>query len=778
MRISANNSTPEIGQVAVIGNYLPRKCGIATFTTDLVESLSAEDSIGECKTIAMNDKPQGYDYPEEVSFEINQKNQADYLTAAKYINLNQADIVCLQHEFGIFGGPSGDYVLKLLQKVNMPVVTTLHTVLVEPTKKQKMVMEQLVELSDRLVVMSQSAVQILSTIYDIPAKKIAYIPHGIPDIPFVDPNYYKDKFDLLGKKVLLTFGLLSENKGIEYVIRGLPDVVKKFPDLTYIVLGATHPDVLESEGEKYRRKLQQLVQKLNLEDHVTFKNQFVPFEELCDHLAAADLYITPYNNEEQITSGTLAYACGTGKAVISTPYWYAKEMLSDGRGRLVPFKDAEAVAESIIELFEDDTERHQMRKRAYDFNRNATWKEVASQYSEVFRKVKMEQKNNPRPQVSIHNRLRKRNGELPTFKLDHLLSITDDTGLLQHAKYTIPDRNHGYCTDDNARALIFALEALNTSQITQDDAKQLETLSDRYLAFLSHAFNPETGRFRNFMSYSRQWLEPVGSEDSHGRAVWALGTTVSLSNHNSQLTLASTLFTKALETARSFQAPRAIAFTLIGLDAYLNTFSGDTNARRIGAALSERLFEQFPANKNSDWPWPEDVLTYSNGKLPHALILSGRFNQRDDMIAAGLRSLNWLVEKQTENDHLAPVGNDGWYDRQKKKARFDQQPVEANALLEACISAYNISGKKQWLNRAKVCFNWFLGDNDLNLPLYNPRTGGCRDGLESDKVNENQGAESTLAWLMSLAAMHRVSDNEILESEGLRLDKSYLRNNR
>ncbi len=779
MDISAKNRAPEINSVAVIGNYLPRRCGIATFTTDLVESLSAETNIVECKAVAINDKRQGYDYPGKVSFEINQDNLEDYRTAAEFLNMNQVDIVCLQHEFGIFGGQSGDHILTLLQELQMPVVTTLHTVLVEPTQKQKIVMEQLVDLSERLVVMSHSAVHILHTLYDIPKEKIVYIPHGIPDIPFIDPIYYKDKFDLLGQKVLLTFGLLSENKGIEYVIQGLPKVVKKFPELTYIVLGATHPDVLKSEGEKYRRKLQQLVQKLDLEDHVIFKNRFVPFEELCDHLAATDLYITPYNNEEQITSGTLAYACGTGKAVISTPYWYAKEMLSDDRGRLVPFKDADAMADSIIELFENSTERHQMRKRAYDFNRNATWEEVASQYSKIFQEVNFSQIHSPKPKDSSRANQSMKNGrKLPPLKLDHLLALTDDTGILQHSKYTIPDRHHGYCTDDNSRALIFAQQACKISQINQSDAKQLETLSNRYLSFLLHAYNPDTGRFRNFMSYSRQWLDTDGSEDAHGRALWALGTTVSLSEQNSHLTLGSTLFVQGLSAAETFTSPRAVAFSLIGLDAYLKTFSGDTNARRTGIILSDRLFDQFTANKSEDWPWIENILTYSNGKLPHALILAGKLRERDDMISMGFRSLNWLFKNQTEDDYLVPVGNHGWYEKHGRKARFDQQPLEANGLLEACIAAFKVSGEDRWLNRAKTCFNWFLGNNDLNLPLYDSRTGGCRDGLESNKTNENQGAESTLAWLLSLAAMHHISDEEILKPADLRLNKSYSINDR
>lgn len=751
----------KIDSVAVIGNYLPRQCGIATFTTDLVQSLIKQESQCQFRAVVINDKLAGYDYEKEVYFEINQNNREEYHTAANFININQIDVVCLQHEFGIFGGPAGRYILELLQEVQMPIITTLHTVQVEPTKKQQIIMQQLVDLSDRLVVMSQNAVNILHTAYDIPKDQIAYIPHGIPDMPFVDPNYYKEKFGLMGRKVLLTFGLLSRNKGIEYVIEALPSVVKQFPDLTYIVLGATHPNVLASEGEVYRANLEKLVQKLNLEDHVIFKNKFVPFEELCEYLAATDIYVTPYTNEEQITSGTLAYATGTGKAVISSPYWYAKEMLEDGRGQLVPFKDADAIAKATLNLFEDNAKRHQMRKRAYDFNRNATWSEVARQYLELFHQVKQDYSLNPRPLPSSKVALQPTQAmELPSLKLNHLLSLTDDTGILQHAKYAIANRDHGYCTDDNARALIFALQAKQIFQATDIESAHLNTLGNRYLSFLLHAFNEENGRFRNFMGFARDWKELEGSEDSHGRALWALGTTVSLTSDNLHLPVASSLFMRGLEATESFSSRRAIAFSLIGIDGYLQTFSGNSKARRIGTLLASKLLSQFSSNVTDNWIWLEDKVTYSNAKIPHSLILTGRRLQNDKMLQMGLRSLEWLINEQTENGYLSIIGNDGWYLRNEHKANFDQQPLEANGLIDACISAYEITHNENWLNRAQLCFNWFLGYNDLKVPLYNEHTGGCKDGLESVKLNQNEGAESTLAWLLSLTSMYQLSKKE------------------
>ena len=762
MRETAKQSFIEVNSVAVIGNYLPRKCGIATFTTDLVKSISSNIPYSRCEAIAINDKPGGYNYPHEVRFEINQDNLSDYHTAAEFLNINHFDIISLQHEFGIFGGASGDYILTLLEDLQKPVVTTLHTVLTHPSQKQKQIMERLTDLSDRLVVMSKNAIDILHVVYDIPKEKIIFIPHGIPDMPFVDPSYYKEQFDLLGQKVLLTFGLLSQDKGLEYVIKGLPKVIKQIPDIKYIILGATHPDILEAEGEKYRNRLHGLVEQLNLSDHVIFKNHFVSFEELCDYLAATDVYITPYNSEEQITSGTLAYAAGTGKAVISTPYWYAKEMLSGGRGRLVPFKDEHAMADAILELFQNDAERHQMRKRAYDYNRNATWKEVARQYMDVFHEIKSEQNKQPRPYETSSSGYKSINGaelQLPDIKIDHLLTLTDDTGLMQHASFTTANREHGYCTDDNARALIVAMRAQNVPHIKKADSVKLDELSNLYLGFLLHSYNNETARFRNFFTYARQWKNAVGSKDAHGRALWALGETVSSTKHNSDLTLASKLFMRALKTAESFDSPRAIAFTQIGIREYLKTFNRDSKVRRTYKLLAERLFEQFKQNASEDWPWPEDILTYSNGKLPHALILAGDYLEREDMRQMGLQALNWLLDIQTENGHLAPIGNQSWYKRNEKKSRFDQQPVEINALVEASIAAYKSSGNKNWIKRAKFCFSWFLGNNDLNLPLYDPRTGGCHDGLQPENVNKNEGGESTLAWLMSLIIMHQLSDS-------------------
>jgi glycosyltransferase involved in cell wall biosynthesis len=750
-----------IDSVVLIGNYSPRQCGIATFTTDLVEALSTEAPDINCWAVAMNDRPEGYAYPEKVRFEINQNKLTDYSIASEFLNINQIDIVCVQHEYGIFGGPAGSHLLKLLGELRMPIVTTLHTVLKDPAPEYLEVMRTISDLSDKLVVMSRKAVDFLKDIYAVPEEKIAFIHHGIPDTPFMDPNFYKDQFGVEGKKVLLTFGLLSPNKGIETALQALPSVAKKHPDVTYIILGATHPHILKAHGDEYRISLQQLVRKLSISDHVVFQNRFVTLKELCEFLGTADIYLTPYLEEAQITSGSLAYAMGTGKAVISTPYWYAAEMLAEGRGSIVPFKSPDAMAEQIIDLLDNHVQRHTIRKKAYTFCRDAIWKEVSRRYLEVFSEVKLNRSRHPRPRHLYIDHVKSvTKFELPEMKLDHLKTLTDDTGILQHATHTIPDRTHGYCTDDNARALLVAVMG---RKYLPADSMCLDSLGSQYLSFLLYAFNVEEGRFRNFMTYSRQWTEEVGSEDAHGRALWALGKSVAFLDNPGQLAMSTALFKQALKAVEHFNSPRAIAFALVGIHGYLQKFSGDSEVRRVREILAVKLFNQFENNVSEDWPWLESTLNYANGKLPHALLLSGQWMQHNDMIDMGLRSLKWLISIQTEDSHFVPIGNNGWYEQGGPKARFDQQPVEAHAMIEACVEAFNLTRDRTWIDNAVICFNWFLGHNDLNMSLYDPKTGGCRDGLMADGINQNEGAESSLAWLLSLMTMQKLYADVILK---------------
>ncbi len=737
---------PGIRKVAVIGNFLPRQCGIATFTTDLVCALNEEATEIDHWVVAMNDVLEGYSYPAPVHFELNYQNPTDYLLAADFLNMNRFDVVCLQHEFGIFGGNYGSHIINLLQNLCMPVVTTLHTVLEKPKPGQKAVMERIAQLSDRLVVMCGKAKKILQEVYGISKDKIVLIHHGIPDVHFVDSNFYKDQFGVEGCKVILSFGLISPAKGIEYVIEALPEVIKKHPEVAYIILGATHPHLKKEQGEAYRLALQRQARDLNIADYVIFHNRFVEQRELLEFLGAADIYITPYLNREQIVSGTLSQALGAGKAIISTPYWYAEEMLADRRGRIVPFRDSAALATQLIDLLDDDVGRHAMRKRAYTFCRKMIWKEVARSYLDVFAQTKNKRQMSPN-RIFYAKTSQLLPHKMPQLKLDHLRRLTDDVGILQHAKFIVPNRFHGYCTDDNARALITVLMA----QSLLPDSDELDSMACRYLSFLHHALNKDSGRFRNFMGYDRKLLEDEGSQDSHCRAIWGLGSAVASSESDSIVGMALELFQRSLPALLEFESPRAWAFGLVGIHAYLQRFSGDSDVRRVREKLANQLFDLYKANAGDEWPWIENKMTYANGKIPQALLLSGQWLQREDMLQAGMRSLEWLVKVQTDDKgHFVPIGNNGWMSRDGHRARFDQQPIEAENIIEACKEAYNITLDKKWIAESQRCLEWFLGRNDLSVALYDYKSGGCCDGLNANGTNQNQGAESTLAWLLSL----------------------------
>ncbi|GIW94609.1 MAG: glycosyl transferase [Pirellulaceae bacterium] len=743
-----------VRKVAFVGDYLPRQCGIATYTYDLCHAVAAAYPGTECIVVPVDDIPGGYDYGPEVRFQFSEQELEGYLRAADFLNFARVDVVCLQHEFGIFGGRAGDYILAMVNDLRAPVVTTLHTVLEQPNSDQFRVLTRLAEASTRLIVMSQRGKTFLETIYRVPSDKIDVIPHGIPDMPFVDPNFYKDKFDVEGKYVLLTFGLLSPNKGIEYVLEALPQIVAEFPNTVYIVLGATHPNLVRQQGERYRMSLERLAEDLGIRRHVMFYNRFVELRELLEFIGAADIYITPYLNPAQITSGTLAYAFGCGKAVVSTPYWHAEELLAEDRGILVPFRDSQAIARAVCELLRDEPRRHAMRKRAYMLGRDMVWNSVAHLFMDSFRKARLAPVLASRPPVL--RTLEQRRGDLPRLKLDHLLQLTDSVGLWQHAQHTIPDYRHGYCADDNARALILTIWLEELGLDTPDVRRAATT----YAAFLGYAFDSSNGRFRNFLGFDRRWQEADGSDDALGRAVWALGACTGRSRRQELQAWAVPKFERALAALLETTSPRAWAFGLLGIHEYLRRLSGDRWVAHVREILTERLLERFRATADDQWPWFEDVVTYNNATLPHALLLSGRWMGHADAWNVALRSLEWLCRVQrSPSGCFRPIGNQGFYTRGGEPAPFDQQPIEAQAMTSACIEAYYATGDARWLDRARWSFEWFLGRNDLGVFLYDSRTGGCRDGLQADGANENQGAESTLAFLMALAEMRLLQSN-------------------
>ncbi|MBU1921409.1 glycosyltransferase family 4 protein [bacterium] len=744
-----------MNRIAFIGNYLPRQCGIATFTTDLCEAVATEFSETTCIALPVNDTEAGYAYPARVRFELTEKDIDSYRRAADFLNINNVDVVCLQHEYGIFGGKAGSHILALLQELCMPIVTTFHTILQNPDPDQRRVLREISLMSDRVVVMSDRGKSYLQRVYDISPDKIDMIPHGIPDLPFVDPSFHKDLFGVEGKIVLLSFGLLSPNKGLENVIGALPAILARYPNVVYMILGATHPHVIKAEGETYRLSLQLMAQEKGVEANVVFYNRFVSLEELIEFIGAADIYITPYLNKAQSTSGVLAYTLGAGKAVISTPYWYAEEMLAEERGILVPFNDPATLAERVIDLLDNESERHAMRKRAYLFGREMIWPLVARRYMECFGRAQSERRHFKSPGF-MARALDRRPRELPPLKLDHLRHMTDETGMLQHAIFTVPNYHEGYTIDDNARALMVS------TMLDEVGRGEAFDLASRYLAFVWYAFNPKNGRFRNFMDYQRRWLEDdSGSDDSHGRTLLALGTVLGRFNTSALHSMAGWMFEQALPAIIATTSPRAWAFALIGIHEYLQRFSGDRAVSQVREELAIRLLGLYQRQHLDRWQWYEEGLTYCNAALPHAMLLCGHMMANSEMTEAGIESLGWLVDLQRADDgkgHFVPIGSNGFYKHGSARARFDQQPVEAQATVSACLEAYRITGNKRWRNEAHRAFEWFLGRNDLNLPIYDPLTGGCHDGLHADRLNENQGAESTLAFLQALLEL-RLAEN-------------------
>jgi glycosyltransferase involved in cell wall biosynthesis len=741
-----------VNRIAFIGNSLPRRCGIATFTTDLQSAVAASRGDLETVIVAMTDHGQVYDYPSSVSVEINDDQPEDYLRAADYLNGGGFEAVSLQHEFGIFGGEAGSHILPMLSRLTIPVVTTLHTVLSEPTTAQRDVIAAIVEASSKVVVMAEKGRELLRAVYQVPDEKIEIIPHGIPEFAFIEPDVAKAKLGFSNKAVILTFGLLSPNKGIEIMIDAMPSILKTRPDAVYVVLGATHPNLVRDQGEAYRKSLMAHARQAGVENHVVFLDRFVDQKTLLDFISMSDVYVTPYLNEAQMTSGTLAYSFGLGKAVVSTPYWHARELLADGRGILVPFGDAGAIGVEIAKLLTNDVLRQAMRKRAYSSSRSMTWERTAERYMSVFENAGRRHRLKTIARTDTSTLLRDSRAP-PEMQLDHFLSMCDDTGLFQHAVHSVPDRAHGYCVDDNARALLVAC-ALNNP----GEQRLPEVLTARFAAFVQHAWNPDSRRFRNFMGFNRCWLEDEGSEDSHGRTLWSLGVCALTDANVSRRSWAASLFGEAVHEVKAFRSPRAWAFTLLGLDAYCAAVTDDVRATQLRAMLADRLVSGFDAVATDDWRWFENGLAYDNARLPQALILTGVATKTPGYLDVGLKSLHWLVTQQTSaKGQFRPVGTAGFGDRRRPPQAFDQQPLEAAATIAACLAAWRADHDVEWKAEAARVFAWFLGSNDLSTSLVDLETGSCRDGLHPDRANENRGGESVVSYLLGLSEIRQVA---------------------
>ena len=704
----------------------------------------------ETCVLAMTNPGCSYDYPPAVRFQIREEVIDEYAQGAELLNNAGFDVVSLQHEYGIFGGQAGANIVDLLSRLEMPVVTTLHTVLAKPTPIQHDVTRRIIDASAKIVIMSETARELLRSVHDVPAHKIDVIPHRIPDFPFLEPHHAKVEFCFEEKKIILTFGLLSPNKGIETMLDAMPSIVKSCPNAVYVILGATHPNLVRDQGEAYRDSLIARVRELCIGDCVVFFNQFVDQATLLNFISMCDVYVTPYFNEAQMTSGTLAYSFGLGKAVVSTPYWHAKELLSDGRGILVPFGDAKALSTEISGVLTNEIRRQAMRKRAYAASRSMTWVQTAKRYLTVFEIARENVRRGIAP--SIDAIVSGSKGPIiPEMRVAHFLSLCDSTGVIQHSVHSVPDRSHGYCVDDNARALLFSCTLSKFGEMPLS-----ETATARFAAFIRHAWNPGARRFRNFMSYDRRWFEEAGSEDSHGRTLWALAECACEDADPSRRRWAAALFKTALPAVQTFSSPRAWAFSLLALDAYCALVGGDLFANRLRIILADRLMSLFFAMETNDWIWFEDMLAYDNARLPQALIQTGLTTRTPQYVEVGLRSLRWLTSLQTASSGcFRPIGTKSFGRIRQKPEAFDQQPIEASATISASLAAGRAEDGAEWPAAAMRAFAWFLGENDLQTPLSDPDTGRCSDGLHPDRPNENKGAESSLSYLLGLAEIRR-----------------------
>lgn len=736
-------------RIAFVGTYPPRRCGIATFTHDLRGAVADILGAAECLVVPVTDDDEA-GHPPEARFTIRVDGLPTYRQAAEYLNLCNVDVVSLQHEYGIFGGPAGSHVLTLIRGLRMPVHTTLHTVLAEPSAEQRQVMEELIGLSARVAVMTERGQRLLEERYGAAAPRIDVIPHGIPEMPLVDPAVARAQLGIDAGSMLLTFGLLAPNKGIEHVLAALPEILAAHPDTLYVVLGATHPQLVRTEGERYRERLGRLADELGVRDRVLFLDRYVELPALLVFIAAADIYLTPYLGQEQITSGTLAYAFGCGKPVISTPYWHAAELLADGRGVLVPFHDPAAIAAATCRLLADEPGRRALARQAWECGRSMTWPRVATRYVEAFRGSRRTGIRRVR-----HHRDRAAAGagagrSLPELNLAHLRRLTDSTGLIQHAVFDVPNLDEGYCTDDNARALSLAVLVEELGVVDP----WLERAAGTYAAFLGHAFDRRSGRFRNLLGFDRRWQDDRGSDDCLGRAILALGTCVSRSRRPGLRRWAMELFTPAIRAVSETTSPRAWALAVIGIDRYLERLGGDRFAAAIRDGLTARLIALQRATAGDGWPWLEDVVAYENARPCEALLVGGMSTRDVEAVRIGLTLLRWLDGVQRADcGAFRPIGCRGFYARGGEPAAFDQQPIEPAAMVSATLAAWRATGDDAWLEAAWRAFDWFHGRNELGIRIYDAASGGCRDGLLEDRANENQGAESTLAHLQALVEL-------------------------
>ena len=732
----------DIRSAAMIGNFPPRRCGIATFTRDTFASLRNELPRAKWRLAVMEDGSHTHEYPDEVSDVLHHDDPVAYDRLADELNRTGVEVVFLQHEFGIFGGDDGAHILRLIRRLRIPLITTLHTVLERPSPGQKRVMDEIIRISNAVIVMTELGADILERVHKVGPTKVHVVPHGAPERPFAATALFKGPLALAGHKVIMSFGLLSPNKGLETIIRALPAVVARVPETVYLIVGATHPHLVAREGETYRQSLVDLARSLGVADNLRFINRFVDDDELVDLLQAADLYVTPYLTEAQITSGTLSYAVALGKPVVSTPYWHARELLADGVGVLCPFGDDKAFAREICALLEDDSRREAIARRAYRTGEPSRWRKVAKSIVDLAAIGRTE-----------HQRRREnRFCALARPRLDGLLQMADDCGVAQHSQFGVPDRRHGYCTDDNARALMLLARLSVETRLDAAASKLLVSTS----AFLAHAWIPENGRFRNFMSFDRQWLDDGGSDDCCARALEALCVTATRAAPEGIRNWATALAHQVLSHTGEWVSLRAQALIIRALAQASGSIISEDEARDRMRAPAEQLYTAAFSGNNDGHQWFEQLLSYDNAHLPGALIRAGDILQEPDMISVGLDMLERLMQVQTAPDGcFAPVATSG-FDPGADHAMFDQQPIEALATIDACLAAWQATGDSRHAIVARQVFCWFGGDNVHALSLARPEEGICHDGLTQSGLNENHGAESILSYQLSALAIREL----------------------
>lgn len=750
--------------IYVISTYPPKACGIAIFSQNFIRSLtnrltsknklaksSKSNKKEEVGVLAMIDEGRkDLEYGREVVYKINKNDQQEYLQAADYININKPRICVVEHEFGIYGGENGHYILSFINRVQVRMVVVFHTILQNPSKQQRLIISELAKHSLKVVVMSEFGIDYLKKIYGVDPDKITYIPHGVPHFSkstINGPLSQRRQVERSKKssgRLLVTFGLLSRNKGLETAIMAMKDIVKSFPDTQYLIIGKTHPEVVKLNGEEYRNYLNSLVVKNHLQKHVLFINSFLSEEQIIDYVMSADLYVTPYQDPNQITSGTLSYAIGSGIPFISTPYRYAEEKAQYGCGRLFPFHGAQEMAQVVKEIFDSPNILNKMRKKCQEVRKAMGWNVVAEEYLKLFYALEKETQTLSQTDDEI---FKDNLSWMPLMKLSHVYRLTDSTGIIQHARYAVPRFSDGYCVDDNARAIILMVMAYRVKK----DPLFIEKLNI-YLAFIDYMIN-KNGTIRNFMSFDRRFLDEVGSDDCYGRTLWALGYLIAFPTSEYSKEIGEDLYALMRQHLPHFAMKgslRGIANAIIGSSYYLIANSGDADLITYLRKMADRLLNAYKKSRHNDWEWFEEKMSYDNALLPLALIRAYEYLGDKEYLDVGIITSKFLKQAMLVDDYYQPIGNSDWYYREHDHpSKYDQQPIEIMSLNWFNFHAFRVTKNVDYLKDIRSAFRWFLGDNSLGIHLYDYETNGCADGLQEEGANRNQGAESTLAFWIS-----------------------------